>query len=88
MVVRATWIFAGWLVLLPCRTATAADCYGASKLYNHSVDQVFASLRSYAQCIELSQGRDPCILAFARVESARSQFEASVRDFTTWCALR
>ncbi|MEA3035938.1 MAG: hypothetical protein QOH04_1703 [Sphingomonadales bacterium] len=76
------------LVGMATATAPAAaqtDCNTYRDDYQLAIDDVSATLRLYARCLELSGGEDDCGLQFKALEKAQKKFDRAVLQIRFNC---
>jgi hypothetical protein len=76
------------LIVVAQSVAAIADpeqCRLAVDQYNLAVEDLSSRLRSYANCLSGSQGKDDCSLEFSSLRSAQSDFEQAVSAYITDC---
>jgi hypothetical protein len=77
-------------LVVACSGSAAAQqdnyaCEAAVRSYNDAAESIPSRLRSYAPCVEASQGHDDCSSQFSRIRSAHSTFSSAVSDYSVNC---
>jgi hypothetical protein len=78
----------GLIFVLATLATAAADrrgCRSATEAYKSAKSEVADNLRSYADCIHASDGRDDCSAEFSRLKSAQDDFETAVSAYEDEC---
>jgi hypothetical protein len=75
-------------LVLACGSVAAdpEGCRDAVDAYSSASSEVLSAVRTYANCVASSRGRDDCSIEFSTLNSAHDDFESAVSEYESECS--